>query len=55
MNREQHIAEAAALVAEIDAYRIGDLALPDGMSVSEQLRLAELHLQLAHTISPWKQ
>jgi hypothetical protein len=47
MDRHQHLAEAARLVAQIDAYLIGDFALPDGMTADTQLRLAELHIALA--------
>ena len=47
MDRWEHISEAASLVAEIDAWRLGDLALPDGCTAETQLRLAELHLLLA--------
>lgn len=50
MNRQQHINEASNLVAEVDAYRLGDLAMPAGFTVTEQLRLAELHIALANTL-----
>ncbi len=46
--RTHHIAEAEHLTAEIDQWRVGDLALPDEMTADQQMRLAELHVSLAH-------
>ena len=47
MTRAEHLAEAASLVAEVDAWRAGDHALPAGLTADTQLRLAELHIALS--------